>query len=123
MRQRRVKDIEQKLHDLSAYLVDDPLTRPGRWKELWNDEKSELFLELGCGKGQFITQLAQQNPQRGYIGVEGHTSVILRALEKTQNHADEHIHSPVQYCRSFFAFIAIFCLCHLQSPLLLNKLH
>jgi len=106
MRQRRVKDIEQKLHDLSAYLVDDPLTRPGRWKELWNDEKSELFLELGCGKGQFITQLAQQNPQRGYIGVEGHTSVILRALEKTQNHGLQNTRFVSSYVENILDWFA-----------------
>ena len=35
------------------------------------------------GKGQFITTLAQQNPEINYIGIEKYSSVLIRALEKT----------------------------------------
>ena len=35
------------------------------------------------GKGQFITTLAQQNPNINYIGIEKYSSVLVRALEKT----------------------------------------
>ena len=35
------------------------------------------------GKGQFITTLAQQNPDINYIGIEKYSSVLVRALEKT----------------------------------------
>ena len=34
------------------------------------------------GKGQFLLNLAKQNPQINYIGIERYSSVLLRALEK-----------------------------------------
>ena len=40
-------------------------------------------IEVGMGKGQFITTLAQQNPEINYIGIEKYSSVLIRALEKT----------------------------------------
>ncbi|MDO4552858.1 MAG: tRNA (guanosine(46)-N7)-methyltransferase TrmB [Bacillota bacterium] len=40
-----------------------------------------LFLELGCGRGHFLTALAQAHPGRFYIGAEGRSSIVLRALE------------------------------------------
>ena len=46
------------------------------------EEKKEIYLEIGCGKGRFITTLAQRNPDKRYIAVEGARSVALRALEK-----------------------------------------
>ena len=36
------------------------------------------------GKGQFITTLAQQNPEINYIGIEKYSSVLISALEKTE---------------------------------------
>ena len=36
------------------------------------------------GKGDFIIQLAQQNPDINYIGIEKYTSVLLRAVQKLQ---------------------------------------
>ena len=34
------------------------------------------------GKGQFITTLAENNPDINYIGIEKYSSVLLRAVEK-----------------------------------------
>lgn len=53
----------------------------GNWKkEFGNDQP--LRIEIGMGKGQFILNLAKQNPDINYIGVERYSSVLLRALEK-----------------------------------------
>ena len=41
-----------------------------------------LCIEIGMGKGRFITTLAAQNPQKLYIGIERYTSVLYRALQK-----------------------------------------
>ncbi len=41
-----------------------------------------IYAEFGCGKGKFIMTLAEQNPDRNYIAIEGRGSIILRALEK-----------------------------------------
>ena len=39
-------------------------------------------IEIGMGKGRFITTLAAQNPSYFYIGIERYESVLFRALQK-----------------------------------------
>lgn len=44
--------------------------------------KQPLFIEIGMGKGQFITTLAKLHPEINYIGIEKYSSVLVRAIEK-----------------------------------------
>ncbi len=41
-----------------------------------------LSLEIGCGKGQFIINMALENKDTYFIAVEKYDSVLLRAVEK-----------------------------------------
>lgn len=88
MRQRKVKNEAEKLASYPDYLPEKPEIYKGKWQGLFEMKKEvaikgrELYIEVGCGKGKFITDLAEQNPDCNYIGIEGQGSVILRALEK-----------------------------------------
>lgn len=53
----------------------------GKWDTEFKVE-NPLHIEIGMGKGQFILNLAKQNPDINYIGIERYSSVLLRALEK-----------------------------------------
>ena len=53
----------------------------GKWNTLFENENS-IHIEIGMGKGQFILNLARQNPDINYVGIERYSSVLLRALEK-----------------------------------------
>ncbi len=81
MRQRKVRNEEERLGEHNQYLVANPKAMKGKWQELFGNENG-IFAEFGCGKGKFILSLAAQNPHRNYIAVEGRGSIILRALEK-----------------------------------------
>lgn len=81
MRQRKVKNEAEKLASYPDYLPEKPESYKGKW------QGSEIYIEVGCGKGKFITDLAEQNPHCNYIGIEGQGSVILRALEKGRKKA------------------------------------
>ena len=87
MRQRRIKDIDEKLEGFGFLTVDDPAGERGGWRESFfvptDRERAGLFLEIGCGKGTFITRMAEAYPESFFIGAEGNGSVILRSLEKT----------------------------------------
>ena len=37
------------------------------------------------GKGKFITQLAMENPDINYVGIEKYSSVLIRAIEKCED--------------------------------------
>ncbi len=65
----------------SEYTVNEPAANRGRWKESFGNDHP-LYLEIGTGKGRFITTLAMQNPDINYIGIEKFSSVLIRALEK-----------------------------------------
>lgn len=81
MRQRKVKNEAEKLALHDDYLVKDAKSYKGKWQELFQ-QRQALSLEIGCGRGQFIMTLAKENPDKNYIGIEGQSSVVLRALEK-----------------------------------------
>jgi len=81
MRQRKTKDVDLKLKVYENYLPPDGKINKGIWNEIFTT-KGDIYLELGCGKGQFIVNMAKKHLENNYIGAEGQPSVILRAIEK-----------------------------------------
>lgn len=73
----------------SEYVVHEEVMREkrGHWQEVFGNGHP-LYLEIGMGKGRFITELALKNPERNYVGIEKYSSVLLRALEKRQDHPE-----------------------------------
>ncbi|MDF2942848.1 MAG: tRNA ((7)-)-methyltransferase [Herbinix sp.] len=63
------------------YVVHEPEQYKGKWNMVFDNDR-EIHVEIGMGKGKFLTQLALQNPNINYIGIEKYSSVLLRALEK-----------------------------------------
>ena len=88
MRQRKIKNLETKYEDYDN-IIYDPESHRGRWSELAGDKP--LFLEIGCGKGKFISEMAEREPEHFFIAVEGNRSVMLRALEKIQAKALDNV--------------------------------
>lgn len=82
MRLRNIKGSKEFIA-ASPYVVQEPEVYKGRWSELFHNEHP-LHIEIGMGKGQFIHQLAEQNPEINYIGIEMYSSVLYRALEKRE---------------------------------------
>ncbi|MCT8976595.1 tRNA (guanosine(46)-N7)-methyltransferase TrmB [Clostridium sp. CX1] len=61
------------------------ITKPQEYKGKWSEEfknNNDIYLELGCGRGRFISNHAQQNPNINYIGVDLKDEVIIYALKK-----------------------------------------
>lgn len=67
----------------SQYVIHEPEKLKGQWKTFFGNDYP-IHIEIGMGKGKFIMQLAQANPQINYIGIEKYSSVLLRALEKRE---------------------------------------
>lgn len=55
----------------------------GKWNTVFGNDKP-LYIEVGMGKGRFITELAMRHPENNYVGIEKYSSVLLRALEKRE---------------------------------------
>ena len=50
--------------------VHEPLIWGGRWHAQYARPEQPFVLELGCGKGGFISQLACAHPENNYLGID-----------------------------------------------------
>lgn len=68
----------------SPHLV---VAQPQEWKGKWASffkNNNPIHIEVGTGKGRFVSEMAKAHPGINYIGVELQTSVIVMALAKVR---------------------------------------
>ena len=80
MRQRKLKNLDTKYEAYEDLIVYEPAKMKGGWKKAASGRP--LYIEIGCGKGKFISELAAREPEHFFVAVEGNKSVMLRAMEK-----------------------------------------
>lgn len=83
MRLRKVKNALDKLSLNKNYYIENPSDYKGKWNQVF-DNDNPIHIEIGCGKGQFISKLASINPNINYVAIEKYDSVLLRCLEKVE---------------------------------------
>ena len=82
MRLKHVKGAEEYVLD-TPFVENEPEQYRGRWAAVF-ENSAPIHIEIGMGKGQFITALAQKNPQINYVGIEKFSSVLVRAVQKQE---------------------------------------
>ena len=83
MRQRNIKNLEQRIESNSAHLVRSPKEMKGRWHEVFGNDRP-IYLEVGSGKGRYILGRAERFPEYNFIACEGQDNICLRVLEKAE---------------------------------------
>lgn len=84
MRLRNVPGSREYIEN-SPYAIKNAETLKGSWRSYFGkNEDTPLFIEIGTGKGRFLTEHAANNPNTLYIGIEKFSSVIIRAIEKVE---------------------------------------
>lgn len=63
------------------FVIKEPKQYKGSWSTVFKNH-NPIHVEIGMGKGRFIIQMAEENPEINYIGIEKYSSVLLRALDK-----------------------------------------
>lgn len=110
MRQRNIKNLDEKIKQNDFGLIDDPRALRGKWRDEFADVHAEgrlpLCLEIGCGKGRFIAARAEAFPLKGFIAVEGQSNVALRALEKTQQSRFSNLRIFIDYVTDIGEYFA-----------------
>lgn len=89
MRLRNVKGSREQIA-ANEYTIKDAEQIKGQWKDYFQDGKP-IQLEIGMGKGKFLMQLAEKNPQIHYIGIEKYSSVLVRAVEKLDDFEQDNL--------------------------------
>lgn len=82
MRLRNKPWAAQKLAEYSHIVIATPKQIKGKWNEKIFKNDNPIHIEVGTGKGRFITEMAKTHPSINYIGIEVYKSVIISALDK-----------------------------------------
>lgn len=85
MRQRSVKNREEKIRECSRWQAEDPASFKGNWARQFANPDAPIFIEIGSGKGKFICETAAAHPENNYIAAEGGTNIAVRILQKAKD--------------------------------------
>ncbi|RKI69355.1 tRNA (guanosine(46)-N7)-methyltransferase TrmB [bacterium 1xD42-67] len=83
MRMRKKPNLSARMERCAAMLIADPASMRGRWRELFPAAR-EIRLEIGCGKGRFSAETAEQHPEVLYIALERVPDAMIVAMERCQ---------------------------------------
>lgn len=81
MRMRKKKHLKERLDACSDIIIYDMDKYAGDIMGVFGDHKP-LRMEIGCGKGRFITETAKLNPDVNFLAVEKNLNVLVLAAEK-----------------------------------------
>lgn len=81
MRVRKRKGAEDHLANHPQYVILNPEDAKGKWRQVFGNDHP-IHIEVGSGKGAFITGMAKQHPEINYIGIDIQLSVLSYALDK-----------------------------------------
>ena len=73
----------------SNFFIDNPQDYKNKWKTAFKNKDNKLYLELGCGKGSFISQIALDNMNINFIAIDMIDSMLGVARRTIQEKYDE----------------------------------
>ena len=81
MRLRNIPGAKEEML-VNPYVIQSPESRTGVWKQEVFGSGRPLYVEIGCGKGRFLCEMAEKYREISFLGIEKFSSVLLRALQK-----------------------------------------
>ena len=68
----------------NEYVFTEPEGMKGTWHEVFGNDNL-VRIEIGMGKGRFISTLAAQNPDINYVGIENIPACCFVPLKNRKN--------------------------------------
>ncbi len=83
-RMRKKKNLASRLERASNHLIHFPEAMKGNWKNLKDPCYEMVFIELGCGKGSFICDLAMKYSSDNilFVGLDRVEEALVVGMEK-----------------------------------------
>ena len=81
MRLKNVKGANE-IIEKGTYFISNPTNYKGNWESVF-ENNNPINIEIGMGKGDFIIENAIKYPNINFIGIEKFDSVIVRAIQKS----------------------------------------
>lgn len=126
MRMRRKKNLESRMDACGGYLLtlvteDKNFETATENKDYLDFEElfgnnNPVYLEIGCGKGQFACEIAKQHPEYNYLALEKVSNVIVSAAE----HAREEEIPNVRFLKGAAEYLPCFIPDHSIAGIYLN---
>ena len=70
--------------EASKFYIDNPEEYKGKWREQFKNVDRPLHIELGCGKGGFISQIAAKNANVNYVAIDLVDAMLGLAKRKVE---------------------------------------
>ena len=67
------------------FFMDRPSEMLGKWKMSFKNPNAPLHIELGCGKGGFISKIASRNKNINYLAFDIKSEVLYLAMRNIEN--------------------------------------
>lgn len=83
----RVRKWAKEELDNSGFFTRTPFEFKGKWQTKFKNFQP-IYLELGCGKGKFISNLAKQNPNKNCVGIDLIDSILGLAKREIEKEFD-----------------------------------
>ena len=90
MRIRKKPNLIPRMARCAHVQIEEPTALKGEWLKC-NPDYKELWLELGCGKGRFTADTAEQNPEALLVAVEKVADVMIIGMERAADRGLENV--------------------------------
>ena len=77
-----------------TFYIAQPQEHKGCWNSVFPDSQKPLYLELGCGKGGFISQAAPAHPEINFIAMDIKNEMLVLAKRKLESAYSERGTAP-----------------------------
>lgn len=87
-------------------MFDGDFYLKGKWNSDFFKNNNPIILEVGCGKGEYTTYLAMQNPNKNYIGIDIKGPRLWTGSKIVQEKGLKNvafIRNKVEFLTSFFS--------------------
>lgn len=84
MRMRKKPNLIPRMERCAAIQIKDPETLQGKWLETFPGHTA-LHLEIGCGKGRFTADTAEQNPDMFLAAIEKVPDAMVVGMERVMD--------------------------------------
>lgn len=91
MRMRKKKHGAERIEACSDLLLQVATVSDSNTAEIFKNDNSRVWLEIGCGKGSFICGLAARNPDVNMIALERVSDVAMLAMEKCKQNGTSNV--------------------------------
>ncbi len=78
-----------------------PIAKPV-WEQVYANPQQPLHIDIGCGKGIFVRQMAELQPEWNFLGLEIRKPVVEQAQNRQQEAGLTNLH--IMYCNVNLSF-------------------